>query len=147
MKKILRASWRSLRAAEQRTVRIEIDLNVRVHGNLTRAGLDDADGPLERGQDVTVYESESGLAGPGRVAQIDLVTGLVCLTVDWARLRPEDRGGRHVELLRAVRAVADYLARDSGRHISADAAACLILDAIDPERTGAFRTPTEGSDG
>lgn len=72
-----------------RLVRVEIDPNIRVLGNLTRAGLEDADGPLTAGQDVIVYESESGLTGPGRVARIDHTNRLVYLAVDWWALREE----------------------------------------------------------
>jgi predicted RNA-binding protein len=47
--------------------RVEIDLNVRARGNWTFSGLEDADGPVEVGDIVEVYEAESGLVGPGRV--------------------------------------------------------------------------------
>lgn len=70
--------------------RVEIDPNVRVHGNLGRAGLEDADGPLTVGQDVTVYEPESGLTGPGRVVRIDTDKQLVFLAVQWSELRPAE---------------------------------------------------------
>jgi hypothetical protein len=68
------------------TTRIEIDLNVRVRGNGTYAGFEDVVGPLAVGDEVEVYESESGLLGKGRVAEIDTVGELVYLSVDWATL-------------------------------------------------------------
>ena len=51
--------------------RVEIDLNVRVRGNWTFSGLEDADGPVEAGDIVEVYEAESGLVEPGRVEEIE----------------------------------------------------------------------------
>lgn len=66
---------------------VEIDPNVRVRGNQTRVGLEDADGPLEVGMDVVVLESESGLSGPGRVLEVDAARGLAFLEVEWAALR------------------------------------------------------------
>lgn len=67
--------------------RIEIDPNVRVHGNDTRAGLEDVEGSLAVGLVVEVYESESGLVGTGCVTEIDSTKGLVYLSVDWSSLR------------------------------------------------------------
>jgi hypothetical protein len=55
-----------------------------------------------------------------------------------------DQRDQHAELLRAVRQVADRLADGSVGTLTGDAAACLILDAIDPERTGAFTVPAIG---
>lgn len=66
---------------------VEIDPNIRVRGNQTRVGLEDASGPLEVGMDVMVLESESGLSGPGRVLEIDTARGLVFLEVEWSALR------------------------------------------------------------
>lgn len=68
--------------------RVEIDLNVRVRGNLTFAGLEDADGPLAAGDQVEVFEPESGITGSARVAQIDTARRLVFLAVDWPALAP-----------------------------------------------------------
>ncbi|MFE6846540.1 hypothetical protein [Streptomyces sp. NPDC057686] len=51
--------------------RIEIDLNVRVRGNGTRAGFEDVAGPIMEGDEVEVFEPESGLVGPGRITGID----------------------------------------------------------------------------
>ena len=67
--------------------RVEIDLNVRVRGNGTYAGFEDVQGPLAVGMDVEVYESESGLTGPGRVTEIDAAKELVFLSVEWGALR------------------------------------------------------------
>jgi hypothetical protein len=68
--------------------RVEIDLNVRVRGNLTYAGFEDADGPVAVGQPVEVFESESGLAGRGTVSEIDWDARLIYLRVAWAQLQP-----------------------------------------------------------
>jgi hypothetical protein len=62
-----------------RRTRVAIDLNVRVRGNGTYAGFEDVDGPLAVGEDVEVYEAESGLAGEGRVTEIDSDRELVYL--------------------------------------------------------------------
>jgi hypothetical protein len=66
--------------------RIEIDLNVRARGNGTYAGFENVSGPLMVGEEVEVYESESGLAGSGHVTEIDTERELVFLSVDWASL-------------------------------------------------------------
>jgi hypothetical protein len=66
--------------------RVEIDLNVRVRGNWTFSGLEDADGPVEVGDIVEVYEVESGLVGPGRVEEVDEASHLIYLSVDWDAL-------------------------------------------------------------
>jgi len=67
-------------------VRVEIDLNVRVRGNWTFTGLEDADGPIAVGDVVQVFEPESGIEGPGRVEEVDLHRRLIFLSVDWASL-------------------------------------------------------------
>lgn len=67
--------------------RVEIDLNVRVKGNLTFTGVEDADGPVRPGDIVHVFESESGLEGTGRVESIDEDRRLIYLAVDWGGLR------------------------------------------------------------
>jgi len=77
-------------ADSSRTVRVLIDPNVRLPGGRTRAGLEDADGPIVTGQTVEVWEAESGVRGPGRVSWIDEGKRLVYLSVDWAQLRAED---------------------------------------------------------
>lgn len=66
--------------------RVEIDLNVRMRGDWTFSGLEDANGPVEVGDVVEVYETESGLAGLGRVEEVDMVSRLVYLSVDWSAL-------------------------------------------------------------
>jgi len=71
-------------------VAVCIDLNVRTHGNQTFTDLRDVEGPIVVGQDVEVYESESGIYGPGRVTRIDRRKGLVYLAVEWAELREPD---------------------------------------------------------
>ncbi len=68
------------------TARVAIDLNVRVRGNQTYAGFEDVDGGLAPGDDVEVYEPESGLVGQGRVTDVDNKRQLVYLAVDWAAL-------------------------------------------------------------
>ena len=60
------------------TTRVAIDPNVRVRGNQTYAGFEDADGELAPGDAVEVYEPESGLTGLAR----DNKRQLVCLAVD-----------------------------------------------------------------
>lgn len=77
-------------ADRARLVRVEIDLNVRLGDGTTRAGIEDADGELVVGQRVIVYESESGLTGPGLVMRVDQLAGLAYLAVDWRQLTPED---------------------------------------------------------
>ena len=76
------------RVQRQRT-RVEIDLNVRVRGNGTFVGFDDVSGPVAVGESVEVYESESGVAGEGRVTEIDGDRELIFLSVDWASLKEE----------------------------------------------------------
>jgi hypothetical protein len=70
--------------------RVSIDLNVRVRGRQTYAGYEDADGPLVVGENVEVYEAESGLVGQGRVVEVDEEKRLVFLAVDWGTLRFTD---------------------------------------------------------
>lgn len=71
-------------------VRVGIDLNVRVRGNQTVAGVEDADGLLSVGQHVRVHELETGLAGDGVVTEVDEVKRLAIIRVDWASLRPAE---------------------------------------------------------
>lgn len=66
--------------------RVEIDLNVRTRGSWTFAGIEDADGPVAVGDEVTVFESETGISGPGRVEIVDLERRLIFLSVDWGSL-------------------------------------------------------------
>lgn len=72
--------------------RVEIDPNVRVGRQRTRTGLEDCHGPIAIGDDVTVYESEAGIEGHGRITDIDYDKKLVWLWVNWASLRPKGEG-------------------------------------------------------
>jgi len=65
---------------------VEIDLNVRVRGNWTFTGIEDADGPVTVGDIVRVVEPESGLEGSGRVEEVDAERRLIFLSVDWASI-------------------------------------------------------------
>lgn len=69
------------------TTRVEIDLNVRVRGNETYAGLEHVHGPIEVGQDVLAWESEDDIVGHATVTDIDMRRRLVYLAVDWRSLR------------------------------------------------------------
>lgn len=69
------------------TTRVAIDLNVRIRGNQTYAGLEDVTGPLAIGSNVEVFEPETGLAGPAEVTEVDHDRQLVYLAVNWAKLR------------------------------------------------------------
>lgn len=69
--------------------RVVIDPNVRVRGNGTYAGFEDVTGPIALDEAVEVYEPESGLAGKGRVTDIDGQRELVYLSVDWSSLTEE----------------------------------------------------------
>jgi hypothetical protein len=75
------------------TTRVAIDLNVRVHGNQTYAGLEDVTGPLAIGSHVEVYEPETGLVGPAEVTEVDQERRLVYLAVDWGKLREPPSAG------------------------------------------------------
>jgi hypothetical protein len=74
---------------QQPRTRVEIDLNVRVRGNDTFVGFEDLSGPVAVGEIVEVYESESGVAGEGRVTEIDGDAELVYLSVDWPSIKEE----------------------------------------------------------
>lgn len=67
--------------------RVEIDPNVRSRGSHARVGYEDADGPLQPGQTVEVYESETGLTGTGTVTAINPTTRLAWIATDWADLQ------------------------------------------------------------
>lgn len=67
--------------------RIEIDPNIRVRGQYTLVGFEDVTHlHLQVGQSVEVFESESGLEGLAKVAQIDFEKELIYLDVDWANM-------------------------------------------------------------
>jgi hypothetical protein len=80
----------TLDAALRPTCSARIDLNVRVRGNQTFVGFEDIDGPYAVGDEIEVYESESGLRGSGTVTEIDIRSGIVYLSVDWAALHESD---------------------------------------------------------
>lgn len=69
------------------SARVAIDLNVRVRGNDTYAGLEDVEGQISLGAAVEVYEPETGVIGQGRVNEIDLRRRLVYLSVEWNSIR------------------------------------------------------------
>lgn len=69
------------------TSRVPIDLNVRVEHGYTYAWIRDVDGPSpQQGDQVEVYEPESGLTGFAIVARVDADRALVFLDVDWGSL-------------------------------------------------------------
>jgi len=103
------------------TARIAIDLNVRVRGNQTYAGLEDVQGDIAAGSTVEVYEPESGLAGPAEVVEVDLEKQLVYLAVDWHALRqPSVPAGQRWAIGRiltpAVRELVSSLLRSVFHH-------------------------------
>lgn len=82
-------TYTGMEQVQRQRTRVEIDLNVRVRGNGTFVGFDDVSGPVAVGESVEVYESESGVAGDGRVTEIDGDRELIFLSVDWASLKEE----------------------------------------------------------
>jgi hypothetical protein len=70
--------------------RVRIDPNVRVRGNQTFVGVEDFEGQLTIGQQVRVYEEESGLEGDAVVTDFDEDKQLLYLRVDWPSLRPAE---------------------------------------------------------
>lgn len=76
------------------TVRVSIDLNVRVRGNHTYTGLEDVSGGIARERmAVEVHEEESGLVGRGYITEIDEDRQLVYLAVEWDSLAPPSQAG------------------------------------------------------
>ena len=69
--------------------RVEIDPNVRTRGNETYARTDEADGDLNIGDAVILYESEDRIEWDGTVTRFD--RGLVYFRVDWANVREMTR--------------------------------------------------------
>lgn len=67
--------------------RVTIDLNVRVRGNQTFSGLEDADGPVAVGDKVLAVEAETGIIADAEITDVDEEHGLVYLAVDWASFR------------------------------------------------------------
>lgn len=70
--------------------RVEIDLNDRAQGGLTRAWLRDLPGNVKVGDEVTAYEPEDGVCARAEVAEIDRAKGLAFLRVDWGSLREDE---------------------------------------------------------
>jgi hypothetical protein len=68
------------------TTRVEIDLNIRARGGMARVGFEDADGPLQPGQTVQVYETETRLTAPGVVNAINPTKRFAWIVVDWKAL-------------------------------------------------------------
>lgn len=71
------------------TVRIAVDLNVRVRGNQTYSALDDADGPVAVGDKVLAVEVESGTAADAVVTDVSYEFGFAYLEVDWGSFRDD----------------------------------------------------------
>jgi hypothetical protein len=83
------------------TVRIAIDLNVRVRGNQTYAGFGDVripgspdDAPLllediKPGTAVLAVEEESGIVADAVITDVDQEKALVYLAVDWKSFRDD----------------------------------------------------------
>lgn len=71
------------------TVRIAIDLNVRVRGNQTYSALEDADGPVAAGDKVLAVEPESGIIADATVTDVSGQFGFVYLEVDWLSFRDD----------------------------------------------------------
>ena len=70
-------------------IRIAIDPNVRVHGDLTFSGFAEVDGDittLAEGHEVIVYEPESGATGTGHIDEIDSTRQLIYIDVAWKTL-------------------------------------------------------------
>ena len=65
--------------------RIEIDLNARISATLTPAWRKDADGPVETGDHVIVFEPESAVCAPAEIVDVK-PGGLLHLSVDWSQL-------------------------------------------------------------
>ena len=68
-------------------IRVRIDPNVRIgpDGRHTYTGLEDADGPLNAGDEITAYEEESGLTWPATVCTITEDSRLIYLYIEWGR--------------------------------------------------------------
>jgi hypothetical protein len=71
------------------TVRIAIDLNVRVRGNQTYSALHDADGPVAVGDKVLAVEPETGVTAGAVVTAVSEEFGFVYLAVDWSSFRDD----------------------------------------------------------
>lgn len=71
-------------------VRVEIDLNSLRADGTTRARLSRATGPMKRGDIVTAFESEDGVAAYAWVDRVDEARGVVFLTINRASMREDD---------------------------------------------------------
>lgn len=77
-------------------IRIAIDPNVRVRGDLTFSGFEEIEGDFDPSQlsineDVIVFEPETGAQGHGRISDVSLERRLVYLEVEWKTLAPPAR--------------------------------------------------------
>lgn len=87
------------------TVRIAIDLNVRVRGGQTYVGFEDvripgfsADDPVDLehirpGTPVTAFEEETGVIADATVTAVDEEARLVYLAVNWQSFRDDPEAG------------------------------------------------------
>ena len=69
-------------------IRIAIDPNVRVRGDLTFSGFEEIEGEIDdakltAGVEVTVVEPETGAQGYGRISEVSWERRLVYLEVEW----------------------------------------------------------------
>jgi hypothetical protein len=71
------------------TVRVTVDLNVRVRGNQAYSTVEDADGPVAVGDKVLAVEQETGVWADATVTEVDGARGLVYLAVDWGSFRDD----------------------------------------------------------
>jgi len=71
------------------TVRIAVDLNVRVRGNQTYSSLDDANGMVAVGDKVLAVEVESGIMADATVTDVSEEHRFVFLDVDWSSFRDD----------------------------------------------------------
>lgn len=67
-------------------IRVEVDPNIRVRGNYTYAGFEECDTVMKCGDEVEVFEPESGLVGIAYVTEVDDSARLVFLEVNWAEM-------------------------------------------------------------
>jgi hypothetical protein len=134
-------AYTGMERVQRRQTRVEIDLNVRVRGNGTFVGFDDVSGPVAVGESVEVHESESGVAGEGRVTEIDGDRELIFLSVDWASLKEEAAtSGRESFQTAATGSEWPLISTDNSWTVnslavletSAAATRLVFLDAVSP---------------
>lgn len=133
--------------------RVEIDLNVRARGTQARVGFEDADGPLQPGQTVEVYESETGLTGTGTVTAINTSTRLAWIAVEWPKLRTSDRTETGVTIATAQAgggvaedSPADTTGAQIAYRIRAELVCCHIYDRVNGTRELTFRQAMDSRD-